>query len=84
MRVLYPAFPLTALPAFVRQLKNLRVIPAPMPPAFKWKIRYALFIITAGTIVLTPILLGQQPTVSPGNIPVGWYVYPETKLKKSG
>jgi hypothetical protein len=33
------------------------------------------------TILLPQMVLGQQPAPLPGNIPVGWYVYPESKLK---
>ena len=47
----------------------------------RWK-KYAVqFGVTAATILLPQMLLGQQLASLPGEIPVGWYVYPESKLK---
>lgn len=44
--------------------------------------KYALqFSITVATVLLPQMVLGQQPASLPGNVPVGWYVYPANKLK---
>jgi hypothetical protein len=52
-----------------------------MQQVSRWK-KYAVkFGLTAATILLPQMVLGQQPTSLPGEIPVGWYVYPESKLK---
>jgi hypothetical protein len=47
----------------------------------RWKKYTVQFRVTAATILLAQIVLGQQPASAPGNIPAGWYVYPESKLK---
>jgi hypothetical protein len=52
-----------------------------MQPVSRWKKYTARFSVAAATILLTQMVLGQQPASLPGNIPVGWYVYPESKLK---
>jgi len=47
----------------------------------RWK-KYAVqFGVTAATILLPQMVSGQQPAPLSENIPVGWYVYPESKLK---
>jgi hypothetical protein len=52
-----------------------------MPQVSRWK-KYAVqFGITAATVLLQQTVLGQQPVSLPGEIPAGWYVYPERKLK---
>lgn len=52
-----------------------------MQPLSRWK-KYALQLtVTVATILLPQMALGQQPAPLSGNIPVGWYVYPEKKLK---
>lgn len=53
-----------------------------MQQVSRWK-KYAVqFGVTAANILLSQMVLGQQqPPPLPGEIPVGWYVYPESKLK---
>jgi hypothetical protein len=35
----------------------------------------------AATVLVPLMALGEEPASLPGEIPVGWYVYPESKLK---